>query len=290
MGDVSTAEGCLVEPLAESAPLQLQLAETMCRDECRWYHGPRLYLRALGIIRGIQPDTQFVLDAIGHLARTTGHARVLVSGSADYSMLAHVVAAFRATGRSLTVTVLDRCMTPLRMNEWYGHYIGVPVEVYHGDIFDLAEDGAFDLICAHAFLGRFDAEGRRRLATKWYALLKPRGTVVTAHRWRHVTVDGEIPFAERFKHRLRARARRVLVRPTPLAGVTPEMITAWTSEFLRRKVTHPVYSAAEIRSFLGRAGFSVSISRHREPRAPSETRLDDSAWRIGVVATKAVRS
>jgi hypothetical protein len=205
-------------------------------------------------------------------------------------MLAHVVAAFRLAARPLTVTVVDKCMTPLRMNEWYGQYIGVPVQVHHGDIFDLTEDGVFDLICTHAFLGRFDADGRRRLATKWYALLKRRGTVVTAHRWRHATADGEIPFAERYKHRLRARARRVLLQPPPLAGVTPEMVTAWTSEFLRRKVTHPVYSVAEIRAFLGRAGFSVSISRHREPRAPAETRLDDSAWRIGVVATKAVGS
>ena len=274
----------LAEPLAESAAMQLELAEEFCRDDCRWYHGPRLYLRALGIVRGIRPDTPFVLDAIGQVAATTDHAKVLVSGTADYAMLAHVVTAFRAAGRPLTVTVLDKCLTPLRMNAWYGERVGVPVEVHHGDVFDLPGEEVFDLVCSHAFLGRFDAAGRRRLAAKWYALLKPGGTVVTAHRWRHVNVDAEFPLAERYKQRIRDRVRRVIAVPEPIDGVPAETITAWTSEFLRRKVTYPVYSD-EIRSVLCRAGFSVSISRHRE-RLAAETGADDGAWRVGIVATK----
>jgi hypothetical protein len=57
---------------------------------------------------------------------------------------------------------------------------------------------------------------------------------------------------------------------------TPDLIAKWTSEFLRRKTTHPVYSTAEVEGPLTAAGFSVSISRE-----PSE-----GSWRMGVVAIK----
>ena len=76
-----------------------QLAGQFCTDDCHWYHGPRLYLRALGIIRGIEPDSSFMLDAIGPCGSRRRDARVLMSGCADHGMLAHVVTAFGAARR-----------------------------------------------------------------------------------------------------------------------------------------------------------------------------------------------
>jgi SAM-dependent methyltransferase len=265
----------IVEPLAESAPIQWQLAQQLCTENCRWYHGPRLYLRALGIIRGVRSDTPFLLDALGHVARGTERAHVLVSGAADYGTLSHVIAAWAEAGRALTVTVVDKCLTPLRMNSWLGERAGVPVHVHHGDLFDFEAEQAFDAICTHAFVGRFDAAGRRRLAEKWHAMLKPGGAVVTANGLRRAGPAGEVPFAFRQRQRILERAHQALSVPGAV-DATPDLIAKWTSEFLRRKTTHPVYSTAEVEGPLTAAGFSVSISRE-----PSE-----GSWRMGVVAIK----
>ena len=249
----------VVEPLAESAPIQWKFAQEFCGESCRWYHGPRLYLRALGIIKGIRNDTPFLLDALGQVARGSERADVLVSGAADYGTLSHVIAAWAGAGRSLTVTVVDKCLTPLRMNMWLGERAGVPVQVHHGDLFDFEAEQAFDAICTHAFVGRFDAAGRRRLASKWYAMLKPGGAVVTAHRLRRTVSGREIGLASRQKQQIRERARRALSE-TGVVDATPEMIADWTSEFIRRKTTHPVY---RLTTSTGRLRPLVSACRSR---------------------------
>ena len=53
-----------------------------------------------------------------------GPRRVLISGAADYSILAYVLWACRENGLDAEVTVLDRCDTPLLLNTWYAEQGG----------------------------------------------------------------------------------------------------------------------------------------------------------------------
>lgn len=43
---------------------------------------------------------------------------MLISGTADYSMLAHLLQAYRNVEAAVHVTVLDRCETPLYLCRW----------------------------------------------------------------------------------------------------------------------------------------------------------------------------
>jgi hypothetical protein len=94
----------LDEPLFESAPLAHAAARTLCRSDgdagtsCAWYHGAWQYFRALGIVTAPTVHARGLTEALRALARGGSHSRVLVSGAADYSLLAHVLHAYRCEG------------------------------------------------------------------------------------------------------------------------------------------------------------------------------------------------
>src|SRR4051794_2307280 len=119
-----TEELVLAEPLIRSAPLARVLAPEVCRPvgvgmrDCAPYHGWVQYMRLLDLVRSPQHRGQFFRWSLGAAARA-GKQRVLVAGAADYSMLAHVLAAYEGEGRTPEATVIDRCPTPLRLCEWY---------------------------------------------------------------------------------------------------------------------------------------------------------------------------
>src|SRR5436190_7838783 len=101
------------EPLSESAPLARQKAAQLCRDGCSWYHGLWQDLRAVGLAASPQYQADFFLKAFGRLAGRTRRQRVLVSGAADYSILAHVLWACDEQNIDADFAVVDRCETPL---------------------------------------------------------------------------------------------------------------------------------------------------------------------------------
>ena len=124
-----------VEPLAESAPLAWAIAPRLCPGDhqspsgCVWYHRVWQYLRLLGVITSIRTNSAFLTRTFDGLA--LNHPRVLVSGSADYAMLAHLWHAY--AGRPLDVTVVDLCPTALYLNEWYAGRLGFRLSTVHSD-------------------------------------------------------------------------------------------------------------------------------------------------------------
>ncbi len=95
------------EPLLESAPIARDLAAAHCRlvpatgTDCAWYHGFWQDLRLLGLTKTSGGQAAFLVETLRGLARTSDHPRVLVSGSADYSMPAHALWAYRAESAPL---------------------------------------------------------------------------------------------------------------------------------------------------------------------------------------------
>jgi len=105
------------EPLAESAALSDHVAGTLCSSHCFWYHSMWQYLRLLGLLSGPAWHAQFYVRALRELEERTDEPRVLISGCADYSMFAHVLAAYD-DHTSLACTAVDLCDTPLLMSRW----------------------------------------------------------------------------------------------------------------------------------------------------------------------------
>src|SRR6185295_15768452 len=92
------------EPVPESAPLAWRLAPQLCRKDpatgatCAWLHAFWQCLRLVEVAAAPDRHAAFYQEAFEAVAAGNGATRMLVSGAADYSMLAHALAAFRSCG------------------------------------------------------------------------------------------------------------------------------------------------------------------------------------------------
>jgi hypothetical protein len=145
---VPTVTGVVVyEPLTRTAALSRRLADHHCSG-CAWYHGFWPYLRIFGMAASPDRHQDFFLGALGGAATGTGASRVLVSGAADSSMLAHVVEAWRGAGGSAPqVTVLDRCPTPGMVSNWYAQLGGFEISTAVADVVGYTPAEPFDVVC-----------------------------------------------------------------------------------------------------------------------------------------------
>ena len=280
------------EPLAESASVAWALAATHCAnpqsaDTCFWYHRVWQYLRLLDIITSIRTNTPFLLTTLQRLAAS--HPRVLISGSADYAMLAHLRQAYGS--HPLDVTMLDRCATSVAVNQWYADRYGMAMAPVCGDALAVETDRPFDLVCTHNFVGRFAPAARQRLIDRWHAVLRPGGVVVTTQRVR----PGERGLRSSYSETAaRALAEKVVEAAKAYAGpigVPLDELGEAACEYARRKGAYAIRSAAEIVDAFARAGFEVNLAdegggqAERESDRPSST-AGLETFRMRIIATR----
>ena len=174
------------EPLERSAPLAFETAQRLCEGEegndCRAYHSIWQYMRYLDVWRAIRTDGPLFVAAAEQLARNGRLSRALVSGSADYSMLAHITHGGRRGGASPAVDVLDRCATSVQMNKWYAAERKLDARVFQSKALSFQPDRQYDLICAHTFLTLQPFAERPALFRKWSEWLLPGGRLCLSDR------------------------------------------------------------------------------------------------------------
>jgi len=159
------------------------LAEQYCGPECQWYHGNWELLKSLGVVSTSALHAGELGELVARALPVIGpRPRVLLSGSTDDSLLRILLAS--AGDMELEITALDICATPLKLTGEYAAARGLALECVRSDILSYSRDRPFDLILTHAFMGNFDAAGRRRLVQKWSSLLSESGRVVTMQRVR----------------------------------------------------------------------------------------------------------
>jgi SAM-dependent methyltransferase len=271
------------EPLSESAPLARRMAPDLCRqdavsgEDCAWYHGFWQYLRTLDIVTAPREHGRFFSRTLETLAGDGGYRRVLVSGTADYSMYAQILHAYRKENAACDVTVVDRCETPLFLCRWYGEHQGAPVSTVASNILDFDSARTFDVICTHSFLGYFDATERRRLMAKWHSLLRPGGKVVTIHRIRPESGGKLIGFTPAQAAAFRGRVARQAEKVKDSLDISPEELVEGARIYTERFKIHPVRSHQELVELFEGGGFSLehfhsaSVERRmgRQPSGPS---------------------
>ena len=253
------------EPLAESAPLAWTEAPRRCAtsrsgESCAAYHRVWQYLRMLEIISSTRINSEFLLQTFRERARTHRYPRVLVSATADYSMLAHLRCAYLAERAPFQPAVIDRCDTALFLNEWYAGRYGFPVHTTRVEIEDFAPEEQFDLVCTHNFLSRFDPVSRRRVVECWHGLLRQGGIVVTTQR---VQPDAT---AERNVHTeegARALSARTLdaarAYPRPL-GVDAGELAKAAFEYAMKQQTFVIRSNGDLVDLFKTAGFDLELA------------------------------
>jgi SAM-dependent methyltransferase len=251
------------EPLAESAPLAHRLARAHCRplsatgERCDWYHGFWQHLRLMGLTKTSGGQAAFLVDVLRRLARTGDSPRVLVSGSADYSMPAHALWAYRAEGAALSLAVLDRCETPLALCRWYAERCGTTLATHCADILEHEAAGPVDVVFTNSFLGSFDPATRPRLFASWRRMLRPGGTLLFTNRLRPRAEPGVLGFdAEQTRGFVAAARREAKARGAAL-GLDPDEAASRAQAYAERYRSHPVRTVDEIAGLLEAAGFAV---------------------------------
>lgn len=178
------------EPIQLSAPLVRQFAAKLCRrdpvtgEDCAWYHGLWQDLRLLGLVATPALHAGFFRAAMKRMADRRRRVRLLISGAADYSIVAHVLWAGDAHGVELEITVIDSCETPLFLNRWYAERFGRRLRTARADIFQYHTESPYDAICSHGFLSQFNPLQRAALVERWASLLPDGGHLLLINRIR----------------------------------------------------------------------------------------------------------
>lgn len=140
-------------------------------------------MRRLGLAAEPEDQRAFFFPALGAALADVG-PRVLISGSVDEAMAAMVVEAGAAGSCAPDINVVDRCMTPLIVNQAFARSIRAQLFTARSNILTFRAPDKFDVIATHSFFGSIALTDRPRLAAKWFELLRPGGRVITVTRLR----------------------------------------------------------------------------------------------------------
>lgn len=183
--------------LEESCDLNYKIAKENCKNgimsngDCCWYHSVWQYLRLIDKVSSPQWHTDFYRKAFNKIQKDD--IKVLISGTADYSLLALIYTFAIENDKKVDIYVLDTCKTPLKICEWFAEKHNFTIKVINSSIMNLEEKQLnFDLICTDAFLTRFKSEDAKKIIKIWYNCLNDNGIVATTVRVSHDSSNTEV--------------------------------------------------------------------------------------------------
>lgn len=255
----------LAEPLLESAALTWQLSRSSCAvdpaagESCRWHHGLWPWLRLMSLATSPARFATFYGAAFAREIPHGAAARVLLSGAADFELLAQVARAFAARGAVPELTAIDLCETPLAQSRRYAERAGLRIATQRTDVLDYSAERPFDAITSDSFLGQFPPQDRERLIARWAALLRPGGAVITVNRLRpNADPERRVGFSAE-------QARDFVAAVSQAARAVPELLRPEPGElaecaarYAARQGAWPVRSAEEVEALFARGGFEMA--------------------------------
>ncbi len=226
--------------------------------DCSWYHGLWQDLALLGLAATPDQQSDFFRDAIVRFANRP--LKLLISGSADFLILAHILAACSEHSVAATITVMDVCETPLHFNRWYAGRLGHKITTVRGDIFDHQIDELFDVVCSHGFLSQFLPEQRMKVVSQWSRLLAPGGVVLAVNRVRPGPAGVEIRFLEEQGKQFCELVAEKLRQSKLIEQSEWDGILARTKIYVQRLVGYAL-AEEELVTLFTKAGFHIDICR-----------------------------
>lgn len=234
----------LEEPIEESADLICDKAHELCGhgimdDDCKWYHSSWQYLRLLNLVSTPAWHDTFYRESFQKCLKKNNN--ILISGTADYSMLAYVIDSVQREGVKANIYVLDTCKTPLYACTWFSEKNNYPIEIINEDILKYKNDNFFDIICTDAFLTRFDKKDAKKVINVWNKLLKKNGHIITTirvHSEDECLKDKEIyikEFSDKAMDRCAKNQNHIQYSPKKIASLAEEYARKMTSNSLGNK-------------------------------------------------------
>jgi hypothetical protein len=289
------------EPLAVSAPLALELATVSCTIgaanlSCEPYHGFWQYMRLMGLGKTLSGQSARYLFTLEQFAREWARRRearppkILISGSADYSMLAHVLQACRRLKQPAAVTVLDVCSTPLLLNQWYARRAGLPITVVRSDVLQHHPVDAYDLIITSGFLGYFSPATRPRMFQGYAAMLHSGGRLVFANRIRPGNEGETVGFSPQQIDKFAARAAQLSSTLPAAASLSPEDASRMARSYAQFFRSYPVNGEDSVKALARFSGLrwrdgGVLPSATLQPQVSGPT-IGDGADYLFVILEK----
>lgn len=253
--------------LVASAPLARAWATEGCWSDsesgkgCQAYHAVWQYLRIIGVVTTLDHHAHLYTETLQRIAVDPARRRVLLSGSADYGLLAIVAAAFRQAGAEPAVTLVDRCETPLKLARWYGEQRRLKVETQQADLLDYRSEHRFDTICVHSLLGLVQAEDRTLLTRRWHDLLTPGGKVLCINAISPAHHPAQVRYSAERRAEHRRRVEKAAQGCRDSLDVTPEVLGEMAFAYSGAVLTNVIRSRAEITALFEDAGLIIEEQR-----------------------------
>lgn len=249
------------EPLTQSAPAMAILSDFLCkgdhlnREDCSWYHRAWQYLRLLDLVSTPTWHSGFYIHAFNGNVRRDQRSRVLISGTADYSMLAYILHTFKHIRAETDITVLDLCDTPLMISRWYAAKNQKEIAIAKENILTYAPANKFDFIVTDAFLTRFNRKEQNKVLHKWTELLKRTGRIVTTVRLDpSVESNKPIKASKKDIDYFVMRAERLAELWRDFVLLDPNQIGLLAREYAEHMESYAIRNRQQLEQMFGAAG------------------------------------
>lgn len=263
--DPDAVAAAIAEPLLVGAPIAFRTAFEHCPPldapgSCRAYHAVWQYLRLAGEARSLTVDGGIYAAAAEWLAKAGTLRRVLVTATADYSMLACLAFGARRGGAEPSFHIVDRCASTLAINRWYGERLGLKVDVTQSDVLAFEGSDRYDLVCSHSFLHWVGSENRPALFRLWRGLLSDEGRLCFSNRvWRdHYRYEPE-EMDRRVERIVTGTVEALKRQSVPLPCDAPEF-AALLRRYGRRRDEHFPLPLSDIESWIATAGLVLEVA------------------------------
>ncbi len=252
----------LEEPMVQTAPLMELLSNAVCSgsylgENCSWYHGAWQYLRILDLVSTPTWHPNFYIPQLEQISKEIDNPRILISGTADYSTLAHVLWVFDNEPHKCETTVLDLCQSPLILCQWYASKMNHHIKTVQEDINTFNPDNKFNIIVTDAFLTRFSKPDREEVVKSWFRLLAPAGRVLTTVRINDSPNTDKVVSTSEEIRKFCDKAVEKAIRWKDFLPISTHEISEKAKNYAERIVSHPVYSVNELHDIFESQGFLI---------------------------------
>ncbi len=227
-------------------------------NNCKWYHSSWQYLRLLGMVSTPEWHHDFFSTQLSDAVKNKeSDIRILISGLADFGMLAYIVNACLKHPDKRSIHIMDRCKTPLLMSHWYQKKIEYPgiIKTFQCDARETdIRDNHYDVIVTDAFLTRFNAADRKKVLSEWNRMLNPDGIVITTIRKR---IDGgnivkasaieKENFGKKAKEKMAAWKNEHIYNSLLEKELTEEKIEEYAIDYAENMTTNKIGDKAAIK-------------------------------------------
>lgn len=250
------------DQLVKSCGLMFDIAKENCHggyvdnDNCDWYHSAWPYLRILDKVSS--PTWHFDFYYEQFISVLKNNSNVLISGTADYTLLALIFFAAKKNNITPNIWVCDICNTPLLACKYFADFNSFKLNTFKGDIKSINISESFDIITTDAFLTRFNYIEKTAILSKWAQLLTPNGKVVTTVRIEDLNKQDEKIKTNNYLQQYTNDISILLVNS--ILKNKEEMIKKLAREYISKIISMPFSNINEVEDILLKSGLAIQYS------------------------------